>query len=106
MMNLPTVQAPIHKKPLLLYLATNSYAIGALIAQEDRGGMEQPVYYISYALKDVETRYLRAEKACLAIVYASQRLHHYFLAYEVWLMTKSHTIKALLWQPILFGRIS
>ena len=35
MMNLPTVQAPIHKKPLLLYLATNSYAIGALIVQED-----------------------------------------------------------------------
>ncbi|XP_023900710.1 uncharacterized mitochondrial protein AtMg00860-like [Quercus suber] len=32
MMNLPTVQGPIHKKPLLLYLATNSYAIGALIA--------------------------------------------------------------------------
>ena len=32
MMNLPTVQAPIHKKPLLLYLATNSYDIGALIA--------------------------------------------------------------------------
>ena len=106
MMNLPTVQAPIHKKPLLLYLATNSYAIGALIAQEDRGGVEQPVYYISYALKDVETRYPRAEKACLAIVYASQRLRHYFLAYKVWLMTKSHTFKALLWQPILFGRIS
>ena len=32
MMNLPIVQAPIHKKPLLLYLATNLYAIGALIA--------------------------------------------------------------------------
>ena len=105
-MNLPTVQAPIHKKPLLLYLATNSYAIGTLIAQEDRGGVEQPVYYISYALKDVETRYPRAEKACLAIVYASQRLRHYFLAYKVWLMTKSHTTKALLWQPILFSRIS
>ncbi|XP_075633636.1 uncharacterized protein LOC142606122 [Castanea sativa] len=45
MMNLPTVQAPIRKKPLLLYLATNSYAIGALLAQEDGGGIEQPVYY-------------------------------------------------------------
>ena len=54
MMNLPTVQAPIHKKPLLLYLATNSYAIGALIAQEDGGGTEQPIYYISRALKDAE----------------------------------------------------
>ena len=103
MMNLPIVQAPIHKKPLLLYLATNAYVIGALIAQEDRGGIEQPVYYISHALKDAETRYPRAEKACLAIVYALQRLRHYFLAYEVWLMTKSHAIKTLLQQPILLA---
>ena len=28
------------------------------------------------------------------------------MAYEVWIMTKSHTIKALLQQPILSGRIS
>lgn len=104
--DLPTVQAPIHKKPLLLYIATNSYAIGALITQEDGGGVEQPVYYISCALKDAETRYPRAERACLAIVYASQRLRHYFLAYKVWLMTKSHAIKTLLQQPILSGMIS
>ena len=96
MMNLPTVQAPIHKRPLLLYLATNSYSICALITQEDGNGAEQPIYYINRALKDAETRYPRAKRACLAIVYASQRLHHYFLAYEVWLMTKSHAIKALL----------
>ena len=83
MMNLPTVQALIHKKPLLLYLATNLYAIGALIAQEDGGGIEQPMYYISRALKDAETLYPKAEKACLAIVYALQRLRHYFLAYKV-----------------------
>ena len=106
MMNLLTVQTPIHKKPLLLYLATNSYAIGALIAQEDGGGVEQLVYYINHALKNVETYNPRAEKACLAIMYALQRLRHYFLAYEVWLMTKSHAIKALLQQPILSGRIS
>ena len=80
MMNLPTIQSPVHRKPLLLYLAANSYAIGALIAQEDGRGVEQPVYYISHALKDAETRYPRAERACLAIVYALQRLRHYFLA--------------------------
>ena len=105
-MNLPMVQAPVHRKPSLLYLATNSFAIGALIAQEDGGGVEQPVYYISRALKDIETHYPRAERACLTIVYASQRLHHYLPSYEVWLMTKSHAIKTLLQQPILSGRIS
>ena len=75
MTNLPTMQAPIRERLLLLYLATNSYAIGALITQEDKSGIE---------------------RACFAIVYASQRLHHCFLAYEVWLMTQSHAIKALL----------
>ena len=106
MTNFPTVQALIYKRPFLLYIATNSYVIGALIAQKDGSDVEQPVYYISRSLKDVETHYPRAERACLAMVYASQRLRHYFLAYEIWLMTKSHAIKALLWQPILSGRIS
>ena len=73
MMNLPTVQAPIRKKPLLLYLATNLYAIGKLIAQEDGGDVKQPICYISHALKDTKTRYPRAERACLAIVYASTK---------------------------------
>ena len=62
MMNLLTIQALVHKKPLLLYLAANSYAIGALIIQKDGGGVEQPVYYINRALKDAETHYPRVMK--------------------------------------------
>ena len=71
MTNLPRVQAPIRRRPLLLYLASSPHAIGALIAQEDGGSVEQPIYYVSRTLKDAETRYLRAERACLAIVYTS-----------------------------------
>ena len=106
MMNLPPVQAPVHMKPLLLYLASSLSVIGALIAQEDGGGIEQPIYYISRALRDVKTQYPRVKRVCLAIVYASQRLRHYFLAYAVHLTTKSYAIKALLQQPILPSRIS
>ncbi|XP_075633607.1 uncharacterized protein LOC142606090 [Castanea sativa] len=68
MINLPTVQAPVRRKPLLLYLATNQNAVGALIAQEDGDGVEQPVYYISQALKDAVTRYPREERVCLVIM--------------------------------------
>ena len=55
----------------MLYLASNSQAIGALLAQGDDYRNEQPIYYISRTLKDVETRYLRIEKACLVIIYVS-----------------------------------
>ena len=106
MTNLPTIQAPIHRKPLLLYLALSSFAIDALIAQEDEGGVKQPVYYISHALRETKTRYPKVKNECLGIVYVLQRLCHYFLSYEIHLMTKSHAIKALLRQPILSGRIS
>ena len=53
----------------------------------------------------MDTRYPRAERVCLEIVYTSQRQRHYFLAYEVHLMMKSHAIKGLLQQTILSSRI-
>ena len=74
MAKLPTICAPIFGKPLWLYLASNNQAIGALIAQEDNDGVEQPIYYVNRALKDVETRYSGVERSCLALTYASQRL--------------------------------
>uniref|UniRef100_A0A2N9I7D6 Integrase catalytic domain-containing protein n=1 Tax=Fagus sylvatica TaxID=28930 RepID=A0A2N9I7D6_FAGSY len=106
MTKLPTVCAPIAGKPLRLYLASNSQAIGALVAQENGQGVEQPVYYVSRGLKDTETRYSVAERACLALVYASQRLRHYFLAHKIQLMTKSHPIRSLLQRPVLSGRLA
>ena len=69
MTRLPTVCEPIPGKSLKLYLATNDEAIRALIAQYDQEGIEQLVYYISKKLKDAKTRYLRAKRACLALIY-------------------------------------
>ena len=74
MTKLPTVCAPIPGKPLKLHLVTNEKPIEALIAQDDQERIERPVYYISRKLKDAETRYPRAEKACLALIYVAQRL--------------------------------
>ena len=74
MNHLPTLQAPVRGRPLLLYLALNFQAIGSLIAKEDNYGNEQPIYYMSRTLKDIETRYPRIERACLVVIYASQRL--------------------------------
>ena len=71
MNHLPTLQALIRGRPLLLYLASNSQTIGALLAQKDDDGNEQPIYYVRRTLKDMETRYPRIERACLVVIYAS-----------------------------------
>ena len=71
MTRLSIVCAPIPGKPLKLYLATNDEAIRALIAQYDQEGIEQLVYYISKKLKDAKTRYIRAKRACLALIYTA-----------------------------------
>uniref|UniRef100_A0A2N9GRN7 RNA-directed DNA polymerase n=1 Tax=Fagus sylvatica TaxID=28930 RepID=A0A2N9GRN7_FAGSY len=106
MTKLPTVCAPVPGRPLRLYLASNNEAIGGLVAQEDEDGTEKPIYYVSRALRDAETRYSGAECACLALIYASQRLWHYFLAHKIQLITKSHPIRSLLHRPILSGRLA
>jgi hypothetical protein len=106
MTKLPTVCAPVAGRPLRLYLASNGKAIGALIAQKDESGTEKPVYYVNRALRDAKTRYSGVEQACLALMYASQRLRHYFLAHKIQLMTKSHPIRSLLHRPVLSGRLA
>ena len=106
MTKLPTVCAPIPGKPLKLYLATNNEAIGALIVQDDQEGIKRPVYYFSRKLKDAETHYPRAERACLALIYAAQRFRHYLLAHTVQLLAKSHPIHSLLKRLVLSRRLA
>uniref|UniRef100_A0A2N9GC74 Reverse transcriptase domain-containing protein n=1 Tax=Fagus sylvatica TaxID=28930 RepID=A0A2N9GC74_FAGSY len=65
MTKLPTVCAPVPGRSLRLYLASNSEAIGGLVAQEDEDGTERPIYYVSRALRDAETRYSGAERGML-----------------------------------------
>ena len=74
--------------------------------QEDDERNEQSIYYVSRALKDTETRCPKIERTYLEVIYASQRLKRYFSAHQILLVTKSHSIKALLHQPLLTRRIA
>uniref|UniRef100_A0A2N9F1C8 Uncharacterized protein n=1 Tax=Fagus sylvatica TaxID=28930 RepID=A0A2N9F1C8_FAGSY len=100
--SLISIGLPNVKKPL------KSQAIGALIAQENvTMGLNNPSsIMLAVLFKDAESRYSGAERSCLALIYASQRLRHYFLAHKVQLMTKSHPIRSLLQRPVLSGRLA
>lgn len=53
--------------PLYIYLATSSNVINA-VSVRDKGKLQQLVYLVDEALRDVETRYYSLEKAALALV--------------------------------------
>lgn len=98
--------APEVGRPLRVYLASTSKAIGARLAQESEKGVEQLVYYVSWQLSNLEIKYLEAERNFLALVCASQRLRHYFLAHKLHLVVKSDPLKYLLTRPILSWRLA
>lgn len=88
--------------PLTLYLTSTDKSIGALLAHEIQGD-EHTVYYLSRSLRGAEMNYSTIKCHCLALIFATQKLSHYFLAHPVNLVTKSNPLKYLLSRPVMSG---
>ena len=70
------LKPPRQGRPLVLYLAIEPEALGAMMVQADETGVEHVVYYLSKKLLPYEARYQEVEKICLAVVWASRKLRH------------------------------
>ena len=89
---------------LSAYIAVALHAISLVLIWID-GGVQQPVYYVSKSLHEVELCYLPLEKAILAIVHATRKLPHYFQAHIVVVLTQL-PFKFVLWSANYTGRIA
>ncbi|MDF3686444.1 RNase H-like domain-containing protein, partial [Enterobacter hormaechei] len=61
-------------------------------------GNEQAIYYLSQTLVGYELNYIAIEQACLAVVFCTQKLHHYMLNHTTHLIAKidrSQTLQLL-----------
>ena len=58
--------------PVSIQADSSSKGLGACLLQNN-----QPVAYVSRSLTDTETRYAQIEKELLAIVFATDKFHHY-----------------------------
>lgn len=70
----PVLMPPTPRKPLILYICAIVVALGALLAQTDVQGKEHTIYYISQTLVGYELNYTPIERACLALVFSTQKL--------------------------------
>ena len=58
----PVLAIPTTGKPFILYTRALDYSLGALLAQENDGGKEPALYYLSRMLVGAEHRYSPVEK--------------------------------------------
>ena len=82
----PVLRLPDFEKEFILSTDASQTGIGAVLKQE-HDGMKMPVMYISRKLKPAETRYSTIERECLALVWATKRLHPYLYGREFILET-------------------
>ena len=63
---------------MILYLALEENAMGAILAQEGPEGVEHAVYYLSKKFLPYEEKYNLVEKTCLIMIWATRKLRYYF----------------------------
>ncbi|RVX01474.1 hypothetical protein CK203_017417 [Vitis vinifera] len=74
LMQPPILSSPIPKEKLYMYLAVSEWAISAVLFRCPSPKEQKPIYYVSRALADVETRYSKMELTALALRSAAQKL--------------------------------
>ncbi|KAL0367529.1 UNVERIFIED_CONTAM: Transposon Tf2-12 polyprotein [Sesamum radiatum] len=78
LMKPPVLVAPVHGRPLILYVAAQERSVGILLAQKNDEGKENALYYLSRTMTPNELKYSPIEKLCLTLIFAIQKLKHYF----------------------------
>ncbi|XP_059664221.1 uncharacterized protein LOC132309996 [Cornus florida] len=88
----------------IMYLAISSVATSVVLIREE-GKNQYPIFYTSKTMTDVETRYSKAEKIILALVYAKRKLRHYFESHSIKVLT-NYPMRVILSKPDLSERIT
>eukprot|EP00257_Ricinus_communis_P014877 XP_015572659.1 uncharacterized protein LOC107260969 [Ricinus communis] len=83
LMKPPVLKPPKDGKPLILYLALEEEAIGAMVAQCGPNDVEHAIFYLSKKLLPYESKYNLVKKMCLAMIWATRKLRQYFQSYKV-----------------------
>ena len=105
-MNPLVLQPPRSGKPLILYLAIEKEAVGAMLAQEDENVVEHVVYYLSKKFLHYKVNYNLVEKTCLSVFWATKKLQHYFQSYKIQAVSKHDPLKYLQQTPSLTGKLA
>jgi hypothetical protein len=106
----PIFTPPQDGEPLYLYVASTTQVVSAVIvverAEEGRDlPVHRPVYYINEVLSETKARYTQIQKLLYAVVLTRRKLHHYFEAHPVTVVS-SFPLGEVIRNPDAAGRIA
>ena len=106
LISLSVLKLPRQGKSLILYLALEENAMGAMLAQEGPEDVEHVVYYLSKKFLPYEEKYDMVEKTCLIMIWAIKKLRHYFQSYKIQVVLNLDPLRYLFQVPSLTKKIS
>ena len=89
---------------LYLYLAVTDWVVSAVLILSLSPQEQRPMYFISKALVDAETRYSKMELIALALRTTTQKLRLYFQAHPITVLT-NQPLRNILHKPDITGRM-
>jgi hypothetical protein len=106
----PILTAPQPGEYLLLYIAVTAHVVSTTIVVErqEEGHafrVQRPVYFISEVLSKSKVHYPTIQKHFYGILITSRKLHHYFGAYNI-LVVSDFPLADILHNQDATGRIS
>jgi len=82
----PLLSPSVMGEKLYLYLVVSNTVVSSALIREE-GNVQKPVYYTNRAFQGAEVSYPRMEKIGFALLIASRKLHPYFKAHLIVIMT-------------------
>ena len=81
------MSSPKMDEVLFAYITVAPHAVSLVLIRVD-SSIQKPVYYVSKSLHEAEVCFLPLEKAILSVVHATRKLHYYFQAHIVIVLTQ------------------
>lgn len=100
----PSLSSPQLGEQLYMYLVVSNCAVSVVLFRFISEKEQKPIYYISKAMVDAETRYSKMEQTALALRCAAQKLCLYFQAHQIIVLT-NQPLKSILHKLDLSGRM-
>jgi hypothetical protein len=105
MVTMPILVFPDWSKDFHVHVNAYSISLGVVLAQPGAGDIDHPLAFANRKLSIAEINYTTTEREGLAMVYALQKFRHYLLGGHFKMFTYHSTLKYLVKNPVLGGRI-